>query len=181
MCGCDGLTYDNDCQRQLAGACLLDTHPCQESRLCGRRLDRSCPPAAFCDLTLGSCGDVEAIGLCEDTSMCNAVVFDPVCGCEGRTFDNDCLRMRAGSAKAFDGPCDPLDLACEGDEDCGAGQFCDLEGGTCDEASTGSCAGSPGACGDEDDPVCGCDGVTYTNDCHRRRARTPLDRPGRCR
>jgi hypothetical protein len=33
-------------------------------------------------------------------------IFDPVCGCDGRTYGNACTASSAGVSVDFDGPCD---------------------------------------------------------------------------
>lgn len=64
---------------------------------------------------------------------------------------------------------------------CADGEFCEQPPGTCLVADLpGTCQVVPEVCPLYLDPVCGCDGVTYGNDCERLRARVALDHPGAC-
>jgi hypothetical protein len=95
------------------------------------------------------------------------------CACEGpdcgkgfRTED-ECLEAYAG--------CDIRAIGCDGTlATCPEGFYC-LEPDcqrfmTSMMASEGLCAPIPTTCDDVLEPVCGCDGVTYDNDCERARA-----------
>ena len=53
--------------------------------------------------------------------------------------------------------------------------------GLCDSPNaTGTCVATPGMCGDIYQPVCGCDGMTYPNDCERQIARVSKRSDGSC-
>ncbi len=53
---------------------------------------------------------------------------------------------------------------CVNDNDCESGQFC--ERNACGD-QVGHCRNQPPFCDNTSDPICGCDGVTYWNDCLR--------------
>jgi len=60
---------------------------------------------------------------------------------------------------------------------CPPGQFCE---GACSVDAPGICTPIPQVCDHTFNPVCGCDFVTYTNDCERRQAQVGLLQPGPC-
>jgi hypothetical protein len=58
-------------------------------------------------------------------------------------------------------------VRCVESSECGPGAFCDRH--RCHEPA-GTCVQFPVSCTDDEHPVCGCDGITYFNDCLRRAA-----------
>jgi hypothetical protein len=69
-----------------------------------------------------------------------------------------------------------------GNPPCPGGTFCELPTGTCGAADqAGTCAPVPADCaGAGGPPSCGCNGMTYANDCQRQAAGVALKSVGRC-
>lgn len=64
---------------------------------------------------------------------------------------------------------------------CGPNEFCQKATGACFKPDIeGRCARVPAVCPQYVRPVCGCNGVTYNNDCERQRASVSKSHNGKC-
>ena len=129
-----------------------------------------CDDDLFCDRPVDSCA---AQGECKALPQaCNAV-YSPVCGCDGHSYGDSCGANLAGTSVAHEGPC-----ACLGNDYCEPSEYCYVDFGC--GAGEGTCEPRPQACDAVDDPVCGCDGVTYGNFCEAAAAGHNVDHAGGC-
>ncbi|MCO6438047.1 MAG: hypothetical protein J5J06_13220 [Phycisphaerae bacterium] len=113
---------------------------------------------------------------------CNCLaVYDPVCGCDGVTYSNECEAICAGVSIAHPGECRRPCGGLTPLPPCDGGEFCKFPPGACNDPSVqGFCTEIPQACPDVWMPVCGCDGVTYGNDCEADAAGVSIAHPGPC-
>ena len=63
------------------------------------------------------------------------------------------------------GECPSRTCGGESGASCGENQFCQRPAGECSETAPGLCVDTPNCCSGTAAPVCGCDGVTYQNEC----------------
>ena len=81
--------------------------------------------------------------------------------------------------------CADYEEVCEGDggclssAECGEGEYCHFPS-ECGEGPVGSCEIIPEVCIQIFAPVCGCDGVTYSNSCHAAGAGVSVQHTGPC-
>ena len=108
------------------------------AKTCGGAAGATCGTREFCDLGKGSCA-AGSVGVCQiKPDVCDAI-FAPVCGCDGRTYGNDCQRQGAGVALASKGECGPPGVGkmCGGFTGipCPDGLFCDPPPDSCHVAA----------------------------------------------
>ncbi|HWB81046.1 MAG TPA: Kazal-type serine protease inhibitor domain-containing protein [Nannocystaceae bacterium] len=132
-----------------------------------------CDADEYCDYPDDACG-TGAAGACAARPVGCRDNVDPVCGCDGQTYFNQCEAEAAGVDVDYAGECEVVE-GC----DCAAGQYCELPEGVC-KGDDGTCVDMPDACGEIYAPVCGCDGVTYENPCSAQAAGMNVAYDGEC-
>lgn len=159
----------------------IGTDAAQDSGAGSCRSNADCPGRAC--LNIMTCGGT---GTCGGPTPCAAIV-DPVCGCDGRTYSNQCVANNAGVGIRSRGACPSADAGADASADASPGTCrtnADCSGrdacrGIMTCGGTGTCM-APSVCPLVFIPVCGCDGRTYGNTCELSNAGIGLRSLGAC-
>jgi hypothetical protein len=98
VCGCDGRTYGNACDAFRAGVSVRANGACPTN--CSTNKD--CKQGDFCAKPVGGCSQR---GRCAPRPEKCIEIFDPVCGCDGKTYGNGCFAAANGTGVAHQGAC----------------------------------------------------------------------------
>ncbi len=153
-----------------------------QGQTCGGIAALQCPQGQACQYPIGQCNVADLAGVCVVVPATCPTQGPPICGCDGKTYANECELMKAGAKPAKRGACgggEGNSGVCKTNADCKGTEFCQFKAETC--KAPGMCEMRPEACTREFNPVCGCDGKTYSNDCVRKQAGVSLKHTGECK
>ena len=165
VCGCDGRTYGNTCEAAASGARVRDRGVCGGAVDAG--VTRDVPPV---DTGISVCATIRC-------SAGNACCDVPGAPSYGGCYPTSCLGCCMAGPTRDAGAVDVPAGSCRSNADCELrSQYCAGDG--CGTA--GRCAARPTRCTTLFSPVCGCDGVTYSNSCVAQSAGVRVAATGAC-
>jgi hypothetical protein len=107
----------------LVGASMLlagsPAYAVSLGQACGGTAGAACDKGLWCEPPTGVCGGASSAGVCVAIPrLCIArkrsKSFQPVCGCNSKTYSSDCFRRAYKVGKSHDGKCEAVSARREG-------------------------------------------------------------------
>ncbi|MFW5739703.1 MAG: Kazal-type serine protease inhibitor family protein, partial [Myxococcota bacterium] len=86
----------------ISGTCAPHRQPGES---CGSAEGAQCDEGLVCLQEVGACNQTEALGSCHVAPVDCPKAYEPVCGCDGETWGNECFARKSGMSVSYLGAC----------------------------------------------------------------------------